>query len=80
MTEASKVGYRVLGTIKAVKGYCHAGHQTGDEIELDGHRADGLCGFLYHQAFPYIIMLQLAVDSHRSGPPSSPRGEPHLYF
>ena len=32
MAEASSVGYRVLGTIKAVKGYCHAGHQTGDEM------------------------------------------------
>ncbi len=58
MGEASRIGYRVLGTITAVKGSCNAGHQTGHEIELSGHSAGGLCGFLYHQAFPYIIMLQ----------------------
>lgn len=58
MGEIPKVGYRVLGTIKGVKGLCHAGHKAGDEIELDAHQAGGLCGFLYHQAFPYIIMLQ----------------------
>ena len=27
-------------------------------IELDGHNTGGLCGFFYHDIFPYIIMLQ----------------------
>jgi uncharacterized repeat protein (TIGR04076 family) len=58
VTDKPKVGNRVVGTIKAVKGFCHAGHKIGDRIELDGHTSGGLCGFLYHQAFPYIIMLQ----------------------
>lgn len=58
MGEAPRVGYRVIGTIKGVKGSCSAGHQKGDQIELNGHNTGGLCGFLYHQAFPYIIMLQ----------------------
>lgn len=58
MGEVSITGYRVIGKIKGVKGSCSAGHQIGDEIELSGHSAGGLCGFLYHQAFPYIIMLQ----------------------
>ena len=53
-----KVGYRVVGTIKDVKGKCNAGHKVGDEIELSGHSAGGLCGFFYHDLFPYIIMLQ----------------------
>jgi len=53
-----KVGYRVVGTIKEVKGHCNAGHKVGDEIELSGHSAGGLCGFFYHDLFPYIIMLQ----------------------
>lgn len=53
-----KVGYRVVGTIKEVKGNCNAGHKVGDEIELSGHSAGGLCGFFYHDLFPYIIMLQ----------------------
>lgn len=52
------VGYRVTGTIKAVKGFCHAGHKKGDHLELDPHRSGGLCGFLYHDVFPYLLMLQ----------------------
>ncbi len=58
MAEKPSVGYRVVGTIKGAKGYCNAGHKVGDELELSGHNAGGLCGFLYNQAFPYIIMLQ----------------------
>jgi uncharacterized repeat protein (TIGR04076 family) len=56
--EKPRIGNRVVGTIKGVKGSCHAGHQSGDQIELSAHDAGGLCGFLYHQAFPYIVMLQ----------------------
>ncbi len=52
------VGCRVVGTIKAVKGFCHAGHREGDRLELDAHRSGSLCGFLYHDAFPYLLMLQ----------------------
>jgi uncharacterized repeat protein (TIGR04076 family) len=53
-----KVGHRVIGTIKEVKGHCNAGHKVGEKIELSGHNTGGLCGFFYHDAFPYIIMLQ----------------------
>ncbi len=53
-----QVGYRVLGTIKAVKGTCSAGHKVGDQIELSGYRSGGLCGFFYHDIFPYVVMLQ----------------------
>ncbi len=52
------VGYRIVGTIKEIEGNCNAGHKVGDKIELDGHDSGGLCGFFYHDIFPYIIMLQ----------------------
>jgi uncharacterized repeat protein (TIGR04076 family) len=58
MAEEKQIGYRVIGTIKEAKGFCSAGHEVGDEIELSGHNAGGLCGFLYHDIFPYLIMLQ----------------------
>ena len=58
MEEEPRVGNQVIGTIKGVKGYCSAGHKVGDRIPLSGHDTGGLCGFLYYQAFPYIIMLQ----------------------
>ncbi|MFX0042985.1 MAG: TIGR04076 family protein [Candidatus Hodarchaeota archaeon] len=58
MEDKPKVGYQIIGTIKDIKGHCNAGHKIGDEIKLDGHKAGGLCGFFYHDIFPYIIMLQ----------------------
>jgi len=47
-----------VGTIKSIKGTCNAGHKVGDTFELSGHNTAGLCGFFYHDLFPYIIMLQ----------------------
>ena len=55
---AEQLGYRVIGTVKSVKGTCSAGHKVGDRIALSGHDTGGLCGFFYHDIFPTIIMLQ----------------------
>ena len=52
------IGYKVIGTIKSVKGNCRAGHKVGDRLELSGHSSGGLCGFFYHDIFPTITMLQ----------------------
>ncbi len=54
-----QIGYKVIGTVKSIKGECHAGHKVGDKIELSAHGCSGLCGFLYHDIFPYITVLQL---------------------
>ena len=58
MEGSARFGFRVTGTIKEVKGFCNAGHKAGDQIELSGHQTGGLCGFFYHDVFPYIILLQ----------------------
>jgi uncharacterized repeat protein (TIGR04076 family) len=58
MEENNRIGYRVIGTIKEVKGHCNAGHTIGDQVELSGYTTGGVCGFLYHDIFPYVIMLQ----------------------
>ena len=55
---AEQIGYRVVGTVTAVKGNCSWGHKVGDKIELSAHNPGGLCGSFYHGIFPYIIMLQ----------------------
>jgi uncharacterized repeat protein (TIGR04076 family) len=47
-----------VGTIKEIKGHCAQGHQVGDRFELEVHRTADLCGFFYHDLFPYIMMLQ----------------------
>jgi len=55
---AEQVGYRVIGTIKSIKGECSFGHKVGDKFELSGYSPGGLCGFFYHAIYPSIIMLQ----------------------
>lgn len=52
------VGHRVVATIKSVKGDCHWNHQAGDSFEISAHDTAGLCGFFYHDLFPYVVMLQ----------------------
>ncbi|MFW9820343.1 MAG: TIGR04076 family protein [Candidatus Thorarchaeota archaeon] len=54
----SPVGFQIVGTIKEIKGKCNAGHKVGDRFELDGLDSGGLCGFFYHDIFPYLITLQ----------------------
>ena len=35
--ERPRVGHRVVGTIKAVKGNCSWGHKVGDTFEVSAH-------------------------------------------
>ena len=58
MGAEQRIGFRVVGTVKSVKGHCNAGHAAGQRIELSGHNTGGMCGFFYHDLFPYILMLQ----------------------
>ncbi len=55
---AKQLGYKVIGTVKSVKGTCSWGHKAGDKIELSAHDSSGLCGFFYHDIFPTVLMLQ----------------------
>ncbi|MFX1498061.1 MAG: TIGR04076 family protein [Promethearchaeota archaeon] len=73
MSEPPKLGYKIIGTIKNVKGTCSAGHKVGDKIELSGYDSGGLCGFFYHDIFPYIIMLQFGGNF-----PSDWGGDPEI--
>ena len=73
MVEKSKIGYKIVGTIKEVKGVCTAGHKKGDKIEISGYDSGELCGFFYHDIFPYIIMLQFG-----GGFPAVWGGEPDV--
>lgn len=56
--ERPRVGRRVVGTIKAVKGNCSWGHKAGDTFEISAHDTAGVCGFFYHDIFPWVVMLQ----------------------
>lgn len=51
-------GNNVVATVKSVKGNCSWGHEAGDTFPINCHDTAGLCGFFYHDIFPYIAMLQ----------------------
>jgi uncharacterized repeat protein (TIGR04076 family) len=53
-----QVGHKVTAIIRGVKGTCSMGHKVGDEFEISAYNTAGLCGFFYHDIFPYIVMLQ----------------------
>ncbi len=53
-----QIGNRVVATIKEVKGECSWGHKVGDSFEVSTHNTANMCGFFYHDIFPYIAMLQ----------------------
>ena len=50
--------FKIVGTIKDIKGRCSARHKVGDTLELSVHNASGLCGIFYHDIFPTISTLQ----------------------
>ncbi|MBM4443688.1 MAG: TIGR04076 family protein [Chloroflexi bacterium] len=54
----SEKSHRIVGTIKGVKGHCTMGHKVGDRFNLSGYSPDGLCGYFYHDLFPFIVMLE----------------------
>jgi len=49
---------KIVATVKSVKGNCSWGHEEGDSFEISCHDTAGLCGFFYHDVYPYIAMLQ----------------------
>lgn len=51
-------GHKVIATVKSVQGSCSWGHEAGDTFSINCHDTAGLCGFFYHDIFPYIAMLQ----------------------
>ena len=50
--------FRITATVTGLKGKCAKGHKVGEEIELSTYDSGGLCGFLYHDIYPAITMLQ----------------------
>ena len=59
MTTPAPDGYKVIATVKSVKGVCKAGHKTGDSFEVSCRNTAGMCGFFYHDIFSTIQMLQM---------------------
>lgn len=53
-----QLGHKLQGTITGIKGTCGWGHKVGQKLDLSVHNTAGLCGFLYHDIFPNIQLLQ----------------------
>lgn len=44
--------------ITSVKGTCGAGHKQGETFRLSCWNPGGLCGYFYHDIFPYLSAMQ----------------------
>ena len=53
-----QTGFKVIASIKALNGKCPWGHKIGDTFEISCWDTAGLCGMLYHNLFPELMMLQ----------------------
>jgi uncharacterized repeat protein (TIGR04076 family) len=42
--------------VVAVKGHCNAGHKAGEKLRLSCWDSGGLCGYFYHDIFPYLMV------------------------
>ena len=50
--------YKVVGTIKSIKGHCKQGLKVGETFELTRRGDHSLCGNLFRSIFPNVWMLQ----------------------
>jgi len=49
---------KLVATVTNTTGYCHWGHKVGDKFHPSGWNPDGLCGWFFHDIFPYIHLLE----------------------
>ncbi len=56
--EEEKVGIKFIATVTGQKGTCHANHKLGQKFELNCYESGGLCGYFYHDIFPYLSVMQ----------------------
>lgn len=48
-----------VAKVKSVKGTCSAGHKVGDTFEINTHKTGGICGYCYHDFFPYLMTVAM---------------------
>jgi uncharacterized repeat protein (TIGR04076 family) len=58
MAKDPGIGNKVIATVTGLKGKCNAGHFVGEQLEISCHNTKGLCGFLYHDMFPKLSVMQ----------------------
>ena len=58
---------KIVGTIKSIKGTCGWGHKVGDTFDINTRDTAGLCGWLYHTAFPNLCIMQTGGNVWKEG-------------
>lgn len=46
-----------VAKVESIKRGCSAGHEVGDEFELNTHKTGGICGYCYHDLFPTLMTI-----------------------
>ena len=64
---AEQIGYRVVGTIKSIKGACSAGHKVGTPSSLAATVAPGYAASSTITSSPTSSCFSSAAASHQSG-------------
>ena len=57
MEEEKKIRSKFIAAITGLKGTCHANYNVGQQFELNCYVFGGLCGFFYHDIFPYLSVM-----------------------
>jgi uncharacterized repeat protein (TIGR04076 family) len=55
MAKTPKGMARFAAEVVSVAGQCGAGHRPGDRLSLSCWDSGGLCGYFYHDIFPYLM-------------------------
>ncbi|MEW6686554.1 MAG: TIGR04076 family protein [Candidatus Edwardsbacteria bacterium] len=50
--------YKVIATVKSVKGECAAKHRVGDKFVIDATTPKGMCASAYYAIFPAARVLR----------------------
>ena len=51
-------GHKVICRILSIKGYCAWGQKVGQEFIVSANSPGGLCGYLHHMIYPFIMVLE----------------------
>jgi uncharacterized repeat protein (TIGR04076 family) len=58
MEEEKQTEAKFVATVTGLKGTCNVNHTMGQQFELNCYDSGGLCGFFYHDIFPYLSVMQ----------------------
>jgi uncharacterized repeat protein (TIGR04076 family) len=56
------MGLMFKATVTDLKGSCRANHRIGQQFQLNCYDTGGLCGFFYHDLYPYLLGLQYGAE------------------